>query len=186
MEQDEDKRASFKARLFRLECDPDVEIWYQDECGVHGDPRPRQVWAKKGSRQQIHYKGTHIKDNVIGAVRPTDGKFVSLIMPFVDTQIFQIFLDEMQQYVSSKKAVMILDNASWHRTKRVRWGKFRPLYLPPYSPDYNPIERIWLNMKTSFFTAYTATKQSELTDKLEKALRFYMDNQVHCRFLCYR
>ena len=112
MEQDEDKRASFKARLFRLECDPFVEIWYQDECGVQGDPRPRQVWSKRGSRPKIHYKGNHIKESVIGAVRPTDGKFVSLIMPFVDTQTFQIFLDEMQQFVSAKKAVMILDNAS--------------------------------------------------------------------------
>jgi transposase len=46
----------------------------------------------------------------------------------------------------------IMDNASYHREKRLRKlarGKMRLLFLPPYSPDYNPIEKSWANMKCS-------------------------------------
>jgi transposase len=43
-----------------------------------------------------------------------------------------------------------MDNASFHRKKKLRKlarGKVRLLFLPPYSPDYNPIEKSWANMK---------------------------------------
>jgi len=43
-----------------------------------------------------------------------------------------------------------MDNAGFHRKKELRRmarGKVRLLFLPPYSPDYNPIEKSWANMK---------------------------------------
>jgi transposase len=45
---------------------------------------------------------------------------------------------------------VIMDNASFHRKKKLRKlarGKVRLLFLPPYSPDFNPIEQSWANMK---------------------------------------
>jgi transposase len=49
-----------------------------------------------------------------------------------------------------KGYTVIMDNAGFHCKKRLRklaWGKVRLLFLPPYSPDYNPIEKSWANMK---------------------------------------
>ncbi len=40
-----------------------------------------------------------------------------------------------------------MDNASWHKRKTTHWHNWQPMYLPPYSPDLNPIERIWLTIK---------------------------------------
>ena len=45
-----------------------------------------------------------------------------------------------------------MDNASWHKSKSLRFGAFEPTYLPPYSPDFNPIERLWLILKAEWFT----------------------------------
>jgi len=118
------KMIAFKEELFLLRKEPDVEIWYQDECGVSGDSRPRLVWSRKGKRPILPFTGAHFKDNVIGAVRPADGKFFSLIMPTSNTRSFQIFLDETQRHIQSRRAVMILDNASWHKPKMLDWGAY--------------------------------------------------------------
>ncbi len=182
--QDEEKRACFVEKLKALKDDPEVEIWFQDECGVQGDPKPRRVIARKGARLRIGYTGRHFKDNVVGAVRPSDGKFVSLIMPFVNTQTFQMFINEMQNNIGNKKAVLILDNASWHKTRSLNWGNITPVFLPPYSPDFNPIERIWLSLKNSFFSTFFAKTHDELSSRLEFALRFFTFNPEVCISIC--
>ncbi len=47
--------------------------------------------------------------------------------------------------------ILIMDNGSWNKRKTTNWHSWQPMYLPPYSPDLNPIERIWLTMKTRWF-----------------------------------
>ena len=182
--QDEELRADFSAKYSALKEDPEVEIWFQDECGVQGDPKPRRILAKKGSRPRIGYTGRHFKDNVVGAVRPGDGKFFSLILPYVNTQTFQLFIDELHKHIGDKNVVLILDNASWHKARSLNWGRITPMFLPPYSPDFNPIERIWLFMKNSFFSTFFANSHDELTERLVIALRFLIFNKEVCKSIC--
>jgi transposase len=59
------------------------------------------------------------------------------------------FEDRLLQEIPNGYTV-IMDNASFHRKKELRKlarGKVRLLFLPPYSPEYNPIEKTWANMK---------------------------------------
>jgi transposase len=182
--QDEMARAAFREQVAELVADPTVELWYQDESGFQGDPRPRQLLARTGSRPTLSYTGAHRCESVLGAVRPADGRFVSLIMPRANTEIFQIFLDHLQPFLGSRRVVMVLDNASWHKTHALRWGRIEPRYLPPYSPDFNPIERLWLNLKTNYFSTFVARSQEELTDHLALALRYYMEHHDVCQSIC--
>ena len=46
--QDEAERAAFLEELHLLQQDPNVELWYGDECGIEGDPRPRRRWSARG------------------------------------------------------------------------------------------------------------------------------------------
>jgi len=57
-----------------------------------------------------------------------------------------VFLDMANEEIQfeRKRQVFVCDNASWHKSRALRWGKFEPHFLPPYSPDMNPIERLWL------------------------------------------
>lgn len=183
--QDEEKRNDFLRRLEKLEAE-DVEIWYSDECGVQGDPKPRRIWARKGSRPRVGFKGTHIKENVVGAVRESDGRFVSLILPEMNTSIFQLFLDEMQKWIGKKRVVMIVDNATWHKAKALDWGRIEPMYLPSYSPDLNPIEGIWLDLKEKYFSTFTARDWIEHQKRLVSALRYYIFNPSICKSICNR
>jgi hypothetical protein len=184
-EQNEQLREAFLQMYEALCRDPEVEIWFEDESGVIGDPKPIQVLARKGDTPRISRTGRHIKENVIGAVRPSDGKFVSLIMPHVDAGTFQLFLDEMNENAGEKKKVfMVMDNATWHKARGLDWGGITPFYLPPYSPDLNPIERIWLYMKRSFFAMFCAMRMEELTKRLVQALRFFIFNPDLCKSIC--
>src|SRR5262245_57585766 len=87
--QDEQQRKAFVEERSQLSDEPKVELWFGDECGVEGDPRPRRRWVQPGKRRTVPYLGDHIRENVIGAVCPQHGGLFSLIVDGVDTDVFQ-------------------------------------------------------------------------------------------------
>lgn len=185
--QNEEQRTKFQEELRQLCADPKVELWFSDECGVEGDPRPRRRWVQPGKPRTVPYLGNHIRQNVIGAVAPHSGAFFSLIVDGVDTDVFQFFLDEMAKAVPKKEGVrqlLIVDNASWHRAARVRWHHFEPKFLPGYSPDFNPIERLWLRLKADWFWDFIARTPDELTDRLCTALKSFIDAPSKTASIC--
>lgn len=177
--QDEALREDFRRRVATLAADPDVELWYADESGFEGDPRPRRRWGKKGQELRDKRTGRHLRMNVTGLICPRTGEAFLLEFTHSDTDVFQAFLDEANKAVdlSRKRQILILDNATWHKAKRLRWGRFEPLYLPPYSPDLNVIERLWLLIKAEMFTAFYATTMEQLIEQLDKALNWAIDRK---------
>ena len=185
--QNEEERKEFLTELRALCADPTVELWFSDECGVEGDPRPRRRWAQPGKRRTVPYLGDHLRQNVIGAVAPQSGAFFSLIVDGVDTDVFQFFLDELAKAIPKKEGVrqiLIVDNASWHRAARVRWHHFEPKFLPGYSPDFNPIERLWLRLKADWFWDFIARTPEQLTERLCIALRSFLDRPAKTASIC--
>jgi transposase len=177
--QDEKAREAFCEGLKRLLENPDVEFWFGDECGVEGDPRPRRRWAVKGSKTRGTKNGDHVRMNITGIICPRTGEAYALEFTHSDTEVFQCFLDEANQDLrfERKRQILILDNASWHKGSNLRWGRFEPMFLPPYSPDLNPIERLWLIMKAEWFTDFVARTREELMERLDLALCWLMDRQ---------
>ena len=185
--QNEEQRNVFVEELRQLTADPKVELWFSDECGVEGDPRPRRRWVEPGKRRTVPYLGDHIRENVIGAVCPHDGGLFSLIVNGVDTDVFQFFLDEMAKAVPAKsgmRQVLILDNASWHKSGRLNWHHFEPKFLPGYSPDFNPIERLWLRLKADWFWDFFAKTPDELAQRLCTALKSFTDEPTKIASIC--
>jgi len=177
--QDEAARASFLQELHTLHSDPQVELWYSDECGVEGDPRPRRRWSARGSRPRMPYFGDHIRSNVIGAVCPATGQSFEMIFDGVDTDVFQCYLDYLAEAIPpdpQKRRILILDNASWHKAARLNWHHFECKFLPSYSPDFNPIERLWLRLKADYFCNFISRSTEELNSRLCFALNALMDD----------
>ena len=177
--QNEAKRAAFLEERCVLQNDPKVELWYGDECGVEGDPRPRRRWSVRGSRPRVPYLGDHIRANVVGAVCPTTGQSFAMIFDGVDTDVFQCYLDYLAETVPpdpDKRRLLILDNASWHKADRLYWHHFEVKFWPGYSPDFNPIERLWLRLKADYFSDFIARTPDELTERLCLALNAFMDD----------
>ena len=185
--QNQEQREEFRKELEQWRNDPGIELWFSDECGVEGDPRPRRRWTQPGKPRTVPYLGDHIRHNVIGAVAPISGELFSLIVDGVDTDVFQFFLNEMAKAVPKKEGVrqlLVVDNASWHKAARLDWHHFEPKFLPSYSPDFNPIERLWLRLKADWFWDFIARTPEELSDRLCTALKSFIDNPAKTASNC--
>lgn len=176
--QDEAQRRAFREKLKALCQDPDVDLWFADESGFEGDPRPRRRWDRKGNKTRVTKNGDHLRMNVMGMVCPRTGEFFAIETSHSDSETFQAFLDEASQFIDLQKNrnILILDNASWHRRKSMKWHAWQPLYLPPYSPDLNVIERIWLVMKARWFNNYLCRNMDQLIERLDQAILDIIDN----------
>lgn len=172
--QDEAAREAFCQRIEELLKQEDVELWFGDETGIEGDPRPRRRWARVGSKPRVTKNGDHLRMNVCGIVAPRSGQAYLLEFTHSDRDVFQAFLDEANKDLAfeRKRQVLVLDNASWHKGASLRWGRFEPLYLPPYSPDLNPIEKLWRVLKAEWFTDFVAKDLPRLIERLDQALRW--------------
>jgi transposase len=175
----EEQRKAFASRMSQWKDDPKVELWFGDECGIEADPRPRRRWVKPGSKPKIPYSGPHLRRSVIGAVRPSDGALSMRILSHCNTDVFKVFVDTLVEEQPQKEGIrqiLILDNASWHKSKSLTWHHFEPEFLPPYSPDFNPIERFWPRVKTDFFADFFCREGAELEERTIRALSHFMSN----------
>lgn len=170
--QDEKKREEFKALIKALYKDKEVELWFADETGIEGEPRPRLKWTLSGTRPTVVRNGDHIRLSILGMVCPRTGELFTIEASHTDSEVFQAFLDESVKFVISKRkrTLLIMDNASWHRAKKINWHFFEPTYLPPYSPDLNPIELIWLLLKAKWFPNLHCKNKEDLSKRICKAL----------------
>jgi transposase len=182
VKRDEEAVLEFKLDYWTLyyQCD----LWFFDETGVENDRRPRRVWAKKGSKPIWYYSGNHIRENIMGAVNPSSGEFEALIISHNDTETFQYYLDHLNSYMKDRRIVMVLDNASWHKTQKLNWGNITPLYLPAYSPDLNPIEELWKVIKDRLCDPIPAKTHEELQDRIQVILKQLFKEPSQVQSIC--
>ena len=108
-------------------------------------------------------------------------------MPHCNTEVFQVFLDTMAgevPEVSGSTCYLVLDNASWHKAKALNWHHITPVYLPPYSPDFNPIERLWQHLKSHYLAGFLTNDAEVLTDKLIGSIRSLMKSPETLKSVC--
>jgi transposase len=126
---------------------------YVDECGVHTFLQREYARAPRGEPIEDSKRGTHFdRENIIGALNGRDYCAVECYRQTTNGDFFEAwFTDSLLQALPAGEGyTVIMDNARFHRKEELRKlarGKVKVLFLPPYSPDYNPIEKSWANMK---------------------------------------
>lgn len=85
---------------------------------------------------------------VYGAVAPATGEHFFLELPYLNADTFQIFVDAFAHAFPDSFNILLLDNSGAHTAQRLRWpANVQPVWLPPYCPELNPIERLWRDVK---------------------------------------
>ena len=127
-----------------------VRIFFQDEARVGQQGTLTRVWAQRGSRpravKQTEYKWVYLW----AAVEPASGELAAMITPDVNTDRMSQFLEGLAWTLGADDlAIVVLDNAGWHRAKALSIPPNLVLLpLPSYSPELNPTERLWLWLRS--------------------------------------
>lgn len=130
----------------------DGALMFEDECTVSQHPSLHGMWVLKGTKPKVPTFGNHVKRHVFAAVDSVTGKAVSLVSRRLTADAFIGFLTRLLATVT-RPFTLVMDNAPCHRAGRVKEflerhkGRLAVLWLPKYSPDLNPSEQVWKDMK---------------------------------------
>lgn len=125
---------------------------FQDEARFGRISELRDCWAPKGVRPKVPKQ--HVREAVYcyAAVAPMQRQLVRMVKPKVNTQEMSVFLRYTAMKMPGKRIVMVLDGAGWHRAKALRIPpSIRLARLPPYSPELNPVEHVWDEVREKGF-----------------------------------
>lgn len=78
----------------------------------------------------------------------------------------------------NKHYILVLDNAKWHGTSNIYGKKITLRFLPPYSPELNPIERLWLYIKNRYLSNVSFDDNQDLLEKGQKAWRMLSHEKI--------
>lgn len=122
-----------------------VQVWFQDEARFGQQGTLTRQWALQGTRpagwRQTQYEYLY----VFGAACPQTGQTVGLLAPYLNTDTVNVFFQQFEKEVDPDVHVfMIWDQAGFHTSQKVKVPKNVTIIpLPPYSPQLNPIEKLW-------------------------------------------
>jgi len=153
-------------------------IMFQDEARFGRINAPHRCWVK-GERPVVYCQIVREYTYAYASVCPSDGTLDSLILPWAYTTAMNIFLAEVAKRHSDKFILMFLDQASWHKAKDLNIPQnIRLASLPAYSPELNPTEHIWDELREKYFHNIAFDSIGAVEDKLEEGLGDLENNKT--------
>lgn len=143
---------------------------FEDEAGFGRINKPKYCWCEKGIRPSVPCH--HIREYryTYGAVEPVTGESFFLIMPFCDSVCMNVFLAELSKQYPNDVILLCCDGAAWHKSQNLNIPPNIVLFfIPPYTPEMNPIEQIWKELRKSFRNEVFATLE-KVMDRLCEAI----------------
>ena len=127
-------------------------VMFQDEAGFGRINKPKRCWCPKGCRPAVPCQHIREYTYAYAAVSPHDGQMVSLILPQTNAVCMNIFLQETSCRFPDEQISLIMDKAAWHTAKILKIPDNIEIFpLLPYSPELNPTEQIWDEVREKEF-----------------------------------
>jgi transposase len=108
-----------------------------------------------------------------GAVEPLTGERFFLELPYLNAEMFQLFLEAFAEAFPASLNLRLLDNRGAHTAERLLLpANVRLVFLPPYCPELNPSERVWRDLKDALAWLHFAHLEAH-QDSVAELLRTY-------------
>jgi hypothetical protein len=131
----------------------------------------RRAWSPLGTRPQAPRQVIRTYLYVFTAVCPALGRMTSLILPWANTDMMNIFLGQVAEDFSDYFILMLADQAGWHVSQKLQLPEnIRLISLPPRSPELNPAEHIWEELREKNFANRAFRDLDEVEDTLCRGL----------------
>lgn len=188
-ERDEERRTAFREQVAPLDHSRFIFV---DETSIHTAMTRRYARAPRGQRAYGAVPRNHGRNlSVIGALGLNGRVATMSVEGAVDTDIFNVFVHQLLLPALQPGDVVLLDNLSVHHASEIEQvvGAVQGLvrFLPPYSPDFSPVEPCWAKLKTALRGAAARTRH-RLERALTKALQLMEPENIrgwftHCGYL---
>lgn len=152
------KQTVFKEELQKLKKkiidSEEITLLFQDESTIRDYQAIMKSWFIKGKQRKIPTYGKHKSAKLLGVLDYETGKILLQETETLDAEVFENFLEKILQSYPSRQIYLVLDNARIHHAKKLQpyltqHPRLKLVFLPPYSPDLNPIEGLWRWIKDS-------------------------------------
>jgi transposase len=165
-----------------------VDIWFQDEARVGQRGTVTRTWAKKGTRPRLVRQQQFEYAYIFGAVCPARDEAVGLVLPVANTEAMLVHLEHISMKIpTGRHAVIVLDKAAWHTTKRLkRFNNISLLPLPPASPELNPTEQVWQALRDEYLANRCYEDYDAIMTACCDAWNAFVDIPSRVRNLCSR
>lgn len=126
------------------------QIYFSDATHPTHNTKPSYGWIKKGKQNDVYIKSNTGRKrlNILGALSIQNREAVVIERETIDTISIIALFEEIKQKQPQGKVYVVLDNAKYHHARifnhwLLHHPRFKPIFLPPYSPNLNIIERLW-------------------------------------------
>lgn len=144
-----------------------MRLMFQDEAGFGRINKPKYCWCEKGIRPSVPCH--HIREYryTYGSVEPLTGDSFFLVMPYCNTDNMNVFLQELSKEYPDDIIILCCDGAAWHKSGGLEIPEnIKMLFIPPYTPEMNPIEQIWKEIRKIGFRNEVFTTLDKVVDRL--------------------
>src|SRR5208337_1838505 len=148
-----------------------LRLMLQDEGRFGRISTPQRCWAPRGIRPYVPSQIVREYTYAYVPVSPHDGTMDSLILPQVSEQAMSIFLREVSNRHPDEFILMVMDGAGWHKAKALTVpANMALIFLPPYSPQLNPVEHLWDHIREDGFRNKAFNSIEAVEDQLMQSL----------------
>jgi transposase len=148
-----------------------VNLFFQDESRFGMFTRNGKALTANGIKPICPFHQVFQSTYLFGAFSPLNGESLLLKLPNCNTENFQHFLKKMSEQNPEEFKIMVLDNGAFHKAKHLIIPEnIALLFLPPYSPELNPAEKIWACFKRKFTNLFHNSLE-EVKDFLDETTK---------------
>ena len=145
-----------------------LQLWCEDEAREGQKGRTGHRWFTRGERPPGRCDKRFLSTYIFAAVRPGTDDAFALVLPEAKAVTMDIFLAQFSNTLpTGVHAVLLLDRAGWHGKAALQVpGNITLLPLPPYSPELNPVERVWLYLRERYLSFRLHQSEEAIVDAL--------------------